>query len=311
MDRLLDFDTKPDALQSAPASCRICGRQEQSFVANVYGWPVYECRRCGVGFVWPQPSSGLLGLFYGPSYRANYLGSSEPLYLRKSYVEHECLRETQCVDRIMRKQHDARILDVGAGDGTLLRLLSDFGYSNLRGLELDEANAAWARRQLGVDIRACDFLDFAEDGWDAVLLWAVVEHLLDPPCFLRHAFGLLRPGGVCIVMTGDNSSAQAWVQGALDYWVYPPEHLFYFTRPSLKGLLAKAGFQGVRCRLQFQPVWKESILWTLRTWRAVRARLGNRKRGWRSVNSGVLVAWGHKPKTLLSRHDPGPHRSSR
>ena len=290
----LDLDFTPDENQPRPEQCPTCSHRVLLFVANVYGWPIYECRRCHAGFVWPQPSSELLEQFYGPGYWSNYLGSSEPLYCRFDDGS-ASWRGSECLGRILGRNLEARILDVGAGDGTMLRYLADAGYKNILGIELDKDNAQRAQDKLGVPVVAVDFLTFKEGGWDAIILWANVEHLKDPLSFLRHARSLLRSGGVCIVMTGDNSSAHAWMQGTLDSWVYPPEHLFYFTRSSLLCLFREAGFERFRWRLQFQPIWKESILWAHRFFRSVRIRIFSQNRFWRSTLTNLLVVWGQKP----------------
>jgi SAM-dependent methyltransferase len=288
----VDINTERDLSQPEPTKCHICSYPNTSFLINVYGWPVHECLCCGVGFVWPQPSDELLQGFYSSTYWADYLGSDEPLYFRPELTSHIFIRQAQCFDRIMQGRRDARVLDVGAGDGTMLRLLADMGYPNIYGIDLDESNAQRARHRLGVNVDAGDFLSLNESGWDAITLWAVVEHLKDPVSYLRHARELLKPQGIFILMTGDNSSAQAWIQGTLDMWVYPPEHLFYFTRKSLRFLFREAGYSNFKCRLQFQPWWKESILWGNRMLEAVKARVNPSAKSWRSVNSNLLVAWG-------------------
>jgi SAM-dependent methyltransferase len=287
-----DINIESDPLQPKPERCPICSHPETLFILNVYGWPIHECKNCGVGFVWPQPSEEVLLNFYNAAYWANYMGSEEPLYFRSDLTSHIFKRQAQCFDRIMKGRREARVLDIGSGDGTMLRLLTDMGYQNVCGVDLDETNARRARELLGVKVEARDFLTLNEKGWDAITLWAVVEHLKDPASYLRHARTLLNQGGIFILMTGDNSSAQAWIQGALDMWVYPPEHLFYFTRRSLQLLFQEAGYSDFKCRLQFQPMWKESILWGGRMFGAVKTRLNPEARRWRSVNSNLLVAWG-------------------
>ncbi|MEK6280446.1 MAG: class I SAM-dependent methyltransferase [Acidobacteriota bacterium] len=287
-----DISHQSDPLQSKPDECPICSSAKTSFLLNVYGWPIYECENCGVGFVWPQPSNELLEKFYDAEYWSHYMGSEEPLYFRAQLTSHIFSRQAQCFDRIMNGHRRARVLDIGAGDGTMLRLLTDIGYRDVYGVDLNETNARRAREHLNVNVEACDFLTFHEKGWDAITLWAVIEHLKDPVSYLRHARTLLNPGGTFILMTGDNSSAQAWIQGALDMWVYPPEHLFYFTRRSLRHLFEQAGYTDFRAQLQFQPKWKESLLWGIRMLLAAKTRLNPNARFWRSVNSNLLVAWG-------------------
>jgi SAM-dependent methyltransferase len=293
-DEYLDFDLIPDENQARPKKCLICSNQTLLFVANVYGWPIFECVRCGLGFVWPQPSSEFLAQFYGPSYWSNYLGSTEPLYSRPDMVG-TWKRSSECLDRILGGNRKARVLDVGAGDGTILRFLADRGYQNLLGLDLDKDNARRATEKMGVPVVSHDFLEFKESEWNAIVLWAVIEHLKAPLDFLRHARSLLAPGGICIVMTGDNSSAHAWVEGTMDYWVYPPEHLFFFTASSIRWMFREAGFERFRSRLQLQPLWKESLLWLHRFCRAVGVRIRSRNPFYRSIYSNLLVAWGQKP----------------
>jgi SAM-dependent methyltransferase len=259
-------------------------------VANVYGWPIYECKQCDAGFVWPQPSADCLAEFYGPKYWSNFMGSSEPLYYRPELGGR---RGFEGLDRILRRNHQARILDVGAGDGTMLRFMADAGYQYILGIEPDRENARRAQDLLKVPVVSVDFLTFEERGWDAIILWATLEHLKDPVSFLRHGRDLLAPGGLLIVMTGDNASFHAQIQGAMDYWVYPPEHLFFFTVSSLRWLFRTAGFKSFHWQLQFQPVWKESILWAHRFVRSVRVRC-SRNRFWRSTLTNLLVAWGQR-----------------
>lgn len=287
-----DITFQYDITHPKPEKCPICSFIKPSFVVNVYGWPVYECDKCEVGFVWPQPLEELLRNFYNSSYWSRYMGSEAPLYYRPDVASQIFKRQGECFDRIMKKNREACVLDIGAGDGTMLRILTDIGYKNACGIELDETNARRAREHLNVNVHACDFLSFNKKGWDSITLWAVVEHLKEPVAYLRHARTLLKPGGLFILMTGDNASAQAWVQGTLDMWVYPPEHLFFFTRKSLQALFHKAGYADFRCRLQFQSAWKESLLWGVRMLGAIKVRTKPQLRFWRSVNSNLLVAWG-------------------
>jgi SAM-dependent methyltransferase len=287
-----DISHQSDPLQPKPNECPICSSAKTLFLLNVYGWPIHECEACGVGFVWPQPSKELLQNFYSADYWSHYMGSEEPLYMRAELTSHIFRRQAQCFDRIMKGRREARVLDIGAGDGTMLRLLTDIGYRNVYGVDLDETNARRAREHLNVNVEACDFLNFSEKGWDAITLWAVVEHLKDPVAYLQHARTLINPGGIFILMTGDNSSAHAWIQGRLDMWVYPPEHLFYFTKESLRQLFEQAGYSHFKSQLQFQSKWKEAVLYSTRILQAVKTRLNPRARFWRSVNSNLLVAWG-------------------
>ncbi len=293
-------ETDPDVARELaaglprPDRCPICDGPGPQFVLTAYGWPIHDCSACGGGFVWPTPSPELLSSFYSSRYWARYLGSEEPLYDRPALRTKILLRQAQCLDRLIGGDRSERILDVGTGDGSMLRVLADLGYRNTLGIDVDESNCRRARERLGVRALQADFLDFRQDGWDAITMWGVIEHLLEPRRYLAHAASLLAPGGLALVMTGDNSSWQARVQGTVDMWVYPPEHLFYFGRRSLARVFERSGFTGVRCRLQFQSRPKEAVLWGLRMVQALKARLRPPVPSWRGVSSNLLVAWGRR-----------------
>lgn len=86
---------------------------------------------------------------------------------------------------------DARILEIGCGDGALGRALKADGYGHYTGLDLappaDLVGSITDWRQLGL----------APGSFDAVIAFEVVEHV---PCF-REAFDLLKPGGLFILTT--------------------------------------------------------------------------------------------------------------
>jgi SAM-dependent methyltransferase len=85
---------------------------------------------------------------------------------------------------------------------------------------------------------------FADAAFDAVTLWDVIEHLPDPRQSLLEVARILRPGGVCSVVTPDVGSLAARVLGARwEEMQKMPEHIYFFDRSSLATLLRAAGFE--------------------------------------------------------------------
>ena len=263
----------------------------------MYGYPIYHCAGCGVGFVWPQPTDNLLRRFYDETMR-NYIGDMSCVYQRPLLREHMIRREAEFVDRVLQHRLSSRVLDVGTGDGSLPRMLTDLGYRHVRGFDWDSGSVRRARETLGVDVVCGDFLSFDEGNWDAITFFASIEHFRDPLRQLSHARQLLSQDGVVVVMTGDNDSFLARLQGCFDMWMTPPEHLFFFHQRSLLEALVRSGFRETRCRLGFQNPIKERVLLLFRIQKALGSMLHKETRPrWRSVNSNLLVAWG--------RIDPG------
>lgn len=287
--------TLPDGA-APPHTCPVCADPGSKGVAVVYGYPVFECTGCGVGFVWPQPDAELLSEYYRRSYWDSYLGDSKPVYDRDDIREHILRPQLKLATRLLAGRSKARILDVGAGDGSMLRVFRDAGFNDSSGIEFSADVAEHARRVSGVDVAAVpNFSEFDQDGWDLITLWAVIEHLRDPAEYVAHARRLLKPGGWFLLMTGDNSSLFARFQGCFDMWMYPPEHLFFFDKRSLKTLMSRGGFKRNFVRLGFQHPLKEFALWGLRLSGAMRNQLDPRIRPhWRSTHSNLLAAGGKK-----------------
>ena len=86
--------------------------------------------------------------------------------------------------------------------------------------------------------------DFAPGSFDVVTMWDVLEHVADPPAFLRRASALLREGGYLFVNVPDLESWAARLFGRR--WpLLLPEHLNYFTRKSLTTCAEGAGLRVV------------------------------------------------------------------
>lgn len=128
------------------------------------------------------------------------------------------------------------VLDVGAGDGSLLDAVRASGREAV-GLERSAARP---------DIREGDVLDIDETGWAAIVFWHSLEHLRAPAAALEHAARLLRPGGVLIVAAPNSDSLQARAFG--DRWLAldVPRHLVHLTAPALVARIGELGLRVTR-----------------------------------------------------------------
>lgn len=132
-------------------------------------------------------------------------------------------------------------LEIGAGRGFLTRRLGDAGY-HVTGMEPGQANAPhWQRH--GVDIVADSFPSAAAPGpFDAILAYAVMEHIADLTPFLISVAGHLTENGRLIVAVPDCGPYIA----TGDPSILLHEHYHYFTAASLERALAQAGFRSLK-----------------------------------------------------------------
>ncbi len=214
------------SLTQAPAAvqCAWCERQFDSADERLTGR--VRCSRCGVATTSPWPSDEQLSAAYADWYR--------PRSGRFSGVGDKVLRRTRAAlaDRLHRIVPPGPVLDVGAGDGTLVDAFARHGREAV-GLEPYAS---------GPHIRNAE-VEEMDGNWSAVIFWHSLEHLRRPARALSHAAELLSPGGVLVVAVPNAASLQARVFG--DRWLALdlPRHLVHLTP---EALLSTVGSLGLR-----------------------------------------------------------------
>ena len=152
---------------------------------------------------------------------------------------HTARRHAKLLDRWAAK---GRLLDIGCASGIFLDAASGRGW-DVTGLEPNTHLAAKAAERVPAAVVSNTTLEEAElqlGSFDAVTLWDVLEHVTDPVAFLSTCRRLVKPSGTVLLKVPDLDSWQARVMGAR--WpLLLPEHLSYFTRPSLRSCTGRAG----------------------------------------------------------------------
>lgn len=232
---------------SAPATCIACGTApRQSFRLSNGAW-LRRCPRCGLGW-WDWPPFDPAA-FYD---RAYFDGAEQS----KGYDDYAALEPgvartaRQRLRRISRLHGPSRaakrLLELGCGTGVFLDAARRAGWT-VTGVEVSAYAAEQARqRGLAVETAPVEGLRPAEDAYDCVALWDVLEHLRDPAGVLCAAAKALRHGGVLALSTGDVTSLCARIAGPRWHLFNLPEHLFFFSPAALQRLLTKAGCRVVR-----------------------------------------------------------------
>ena len=139
-----------------------------------------------------------------------------------------------------------KVLDVGCGNGDLLRYLRGKDTSfDCHGIDL-AANAP----QEGIHFRKGDFLEADYDSkFDLIVSLAVIEHIVDVSGFVNRMRQLCKPDGFVVVMTMNDDCVTyriARVLFKLGYKtplqrLYDKHHLNHFSMSSLRNLLERNG----------------------------------------------------------------------
>jgi arsenite methyltransferase len=103
-------------------------------------------------------------------------------------------RATDLAAEALRLRPGARVLDMGCGYGSALRMLTERGYVAI-GLDLAHETALTATEIGAVVIADAECPPFGERCVDGILMECVLSLLPDKPAALKHAFHALKPGG--------------------------------------------------------------------------------------------------------------------
>jgi SAM-dependent methyltransferase len=229
-----------------------------------------RCRHCRIVYLDPRPSAASFGRIYPDNYHAfDFSEAKFGLAFRvRSWLEARRLLGL-CRDL----PSDARILDVGCGDGFHLSLLRRHGRPGwqLEGVDLD-ARAAEAARRHGLAIHEgrIEQLDLPRDSYDLAFMIQTVEHLDDPAGTVRAVHRVLKPGGRLVIVT-DNTATLDFAIFCGRHWggYHFPRHLQLFNRGAMARFAAVCGFEPVSIRTIVSPVnWVYSVRNLLDDWGA-------------------------------------------
>jgi SAM-dependent methyltransferase len=220
-----------------------------------------RCRRCSLIFLNPRPAPDELDRIYPSTYHA-FDFTAENFGL--AHRVRSRLEARRLLSYARGLADDARILDVGCGDGFHLGLLKEFGRPGwrLEGVDASDRAVAAARSAgLNVHLGTIESADLPEQSYDLVLMIATIEHVGDPPGVLRAAARLLRPGGRAVIVTDNARTLDFHLFGKRHWGGYHfPRHWNLFDRRSLSLLVEQAGLDVVKLSTILSPVnWVYSI----------------------------------------------------
>jgi SAM-dependent methyltransferase len=207
----------------------------------------------------PRPSESDLQAVYGEDYFQNrefFRGGSDSLFGYADYIA-ERLNKQGDYAPIAREIHSRlgrprapRLLEVGCGLGYFLDVAFEEGF-DVSGLEFNDYAVQRLRRKYAFQIfsGSLETIRLEPQSFDAVAMFDVIEHLLDPFGALDRLHEAMRPGGLLVLSTMDSESLMSRLLGKrLEDFRRTREHLFFFSRKTLTAVLRRHGFEPVAIR---------------------------------------------------------------
>jgi SAM-dependent methyltransferase len=200
-----------------------------------------RCPTCGHRQTEPMPADAVLESAYSDAASDDYVqeesGQRETARRALVKIERHLLPDPQNGGARRRQ-----LLDLGCWVGFLLAEARERGWETV-GIEPSQFASAYARDELGLDVRTGDLLSapLPLHHYDAIVMGDVIEHLPRPGEALDRLAELLRPGGVAWMALPDAGSLVARGLGKR-WWSVIPTHVQFFTRDSIRTLLEAHGW---------------------------------------------------------------------
>lgn len=233
-------------------SCNFCGNDTAKLLYTLSDFyldrpalrvHLKQCLHCGLVYQDPRPTVAEIKEHYPDDYEPyTNLDKELPTGLLGRAIQYGLQKR---VNYVTRYKQQGRLLDIGCSTGIFLLMMRQTGQWQVQGVEINERAARLAKEQRNLDVSPVRLEDaaFADQSFDAVTMWDVLEHVHDPQHTLAEIYRILKPGGLIVVRVPNLTSWDA--QLFQRYWagLDAPRHLYLFTPQTLTQFLESAGFQ--------------------------------------------------------------------
>lgn len=264
---------KPEIIECRNIPCALCGGMDNKVIATgkdyQYGTTdqtffFVACLNCGHEYLNPQPVPEDLPKAYPADYYTlegrHTARKSKIIPHLKSFVIKRRLRDFEELFI-----HNASVLEVGCGDGSLLIDLKK-RYPHLRLTGMDFSVSLETKQQfasLGIYLMICRVEDavLEPDSFDLIIMNQLIEHVADPPSVLASLSRSLKPGGMLSIETPNRLGYDRRLFYR-SFWggYYFPRHLHLFDKNGMTVLLSRYKLSVERHAYLLAPIiWAFSV----------------------------------------------------
>lgn len=158
------------------------------------------------------------------------------------------------VERLGFPRHSRRLLDYGAGIGSLMLIARELGW-DVYGVD-PSPYAGWAREHLGLDIFVghLDASPYPDGFFDVIVTLSTLEHIYHLKHELDVIYRKLRPGGIFVAggVPNFDSFENVMIRKFTKNWDLilgnnpPPAHINFLTPRTMRMLVERTGFSRVK-----------------------------------------------------------------
>jgi SAM-dependent methyltransferase len=243
--------------------CPVCGAtaiqpalKAKDYTVSAELFSIYSCGSCTARFTQDVPSAATIAPYYKSENYISHTNTSKGLVNRLyQWVRKRTLKQKRKLIQQQTGLQTGAILDLGSGTGAFAGEMKSGGWQ-VTGLEPDADARKVASESFGVELQDIgNFYALADNQFDAITMWHVLEHVHDLQGYMAKLKTLLKEKGRLIIAVPNYTSGDADIYG--EYWAAydVPRHLYHFSPASMKGLVEK---HGLRLQ-QYKPMWYDSF----------------------------------------------------
>lgn len=211
--------------------CNLC---ESDDTATLYERPdlkLVRCRRCDLNYLNPRQKQQDLQKKYSHDYSAGYIAKEKSKRKRAKKI----------IRNILRHKTTGNFLDIGCSAGFILNEARARGFETY-GVDISPLGLNYAKDILKLKVYEGDLENskFPEKFFDVITLYNLIEHIPDPLKLLKEIARVSKKGALIEIWTPDIGHWRAKLRKERWNNIFP-EHLYYFTKPTLCKMLEKSG----------------------------------------------------------------------
>jgi 2-polyprenyl-3-methyl-5-hydroxy-6-metoxy-1,4-benzoquinol methylase len=231
-------------------NCNLCGGNNDAEVYNDGQIRVVMCNDCSLVYLNPRPSQEEYKKYYNKDYQrkrhhfTEYSQIIEKIEKKNSYAK----KETRAKDFLKYLNENSRVLEIGSGWGTMLKVIRDRFNCQVLGIEISELAAQVAKKYYSLDVRHQMFEEYLEENYgekfNLILMVHVLEHFSDPNFILKRVVEILSDDGYLYIAVPNLAAPDEPLDG-----FFRMEHCYYFTLLTLNNLLKKCGLKIIEIKI--------------------------------------------------------------
>lgn len=231
-------------------NCILCNNSKgvlvSSKVRDSKKFKIIKCSNCGHYQLFPMPITKENKKFYDLDKQIKnieYRFNLPRLEIKSNY---DTKRRVNFVKEFISKK--GKILEIGSGYGFFIKDMEKKGF-DIMGVEISKQRRNVLRKITGVKILNINFEQeniSIDSKFDLIVMFQVLEHILNPIKFIKNVLKLLKPGGRLLVEVPNVDDFQIKKNESYRNWYWQRAHIHYFSPKNLKFVLKKGGLKEVK-----------------------------------------------------------------